>query len=142
CHGARRSDGRGVNALFGSAGAALLGMVGRACCGSRYDAPDAICQDTQGSGATACRLGLRSQRSSGLYGGSLATDPHRESVGRAQLEFVVASDLNAFVSRLKSIERRMDVSDNDLMALFWQAHVRFQFFKSLRLVSTLLDIGA
>ena len=54
----------------------------------------------------------------------------------------MASDLNAFVSRLKSIERRLDVSDDDLMALFWQAHPRFQFFKSLPLGSTLLDIGA
>jgi SAM-dependent methyltransferase len=58
------------------------------------------------------------------------------------LEFEVACDLDAFVSRLKSIQPRLDVSDADLLELFWQAHPRFQFFKSLPWGSTLLDIGA
>jgi SAM-dependent methyltransferase len=54
----------------------------------------------------------------------------------------VARDLDAFVSRLKSIEARLEVSDDDLVPLFWQAHPRFQFFKSLPWGSNLLDVGA
>ena len=52
------------------------------------------------------------------------------------------ADFGALVSRLKSIERRLDISDNELLELFWQGHPRFQFFTSLPWSTNLLDLGA
>ena len=52
------------------------------------------------------------------------------------------ADFGGFVSRLKSIERRLDISDDDLIELFWQAHPRFQFFKTLPWDANMVDIGA
>jgi hypothetical protein len=54
----------------------------------------------------------------------------------------VTPDFAAFVSSLKAIERRLDISDNDLLELFWQAHPRFQFFKTLPWDANMVDIGA
>ena len=51
-------------------------------------------------------------------------------------------DLESFVARLKSIEPRLGVSGDELVALFWQAHPRFQFFKTLPWDARVLDIGA
>jgi hypothetical protein len=52
------------------------------------------------------------------------------------------ADFGAFISWLKSIERRLDISDDDLIELFWQAHPRFQFFKTLAWDANMVDIGA
>ena len=54
----------------------------------------------------------------------------------------MSRDIGAFVARLKSIEPRLDISYDDLVELFWQAHPRFQFFKWLPWGANLLDIGA
>ena len=54
----------------------------------------------------------------------------------------MARDLDTFVSRLNSIQPRLDVSEPELLEQFWQAHPRFQFFKALPWGSNLLDIGA
>src|SRR5438105_9059538 len=54
----------------------------------------------------------------------------------------MSRDIDQFTARLKSIEPRLEISDNDLVELFWQAHPRFQFFKSLPSGANLLDIGA
>ena len=54
----------------------------------------------------------------------------------------MARDLDTFVTRLKSIQPRLDLSEPELLEQFWQAHPRFQFFKSLPWGSNLLDIGA
>jgi methyltransferase family protein len=54
----------------------------------------------------------------------------------------VIPDFDTFVSSLKSIERRLDLSDDDLLELFWQAHPRFQFFKTLPWDANMVDIGA
>src|SRR5947208_16089963 len=51
-------------------------------------------------------------------------------------------DLESLVARLKSIEPRLGVSGDELVALFWQAHPRFQFFKTLPWDARVLDIGA
>ena len=51
-------------------------------------------------------------------------------------------DDTAILKRLKSLRPRLDVSDEDLIELFWLAHPRFQFFKTLPWDSNLIDIGA
>ena len=40
-------------------------------------------------------------------------------------------DLASFVDWLRSRERRLALSDDDLLEVFWQAHPRLRFFKSL-----------
>jgi hypothetical protein len=54
----------------------------------------------------------------------------------------VTRDIDTFISRLESIQRRLDVSDAELIELFWQGHPRFQFFTSLPWGTNLLDLGA
>ncbi len=54
----------------------------------------------------------------------------------------MARDLTTFVSRLKSMQPRLNLSEAELLEQFWQAHPRFQFFKALPWGSNLLDIGA
>jgi hypothetical protein len=54
----------------------------------------------------------------------------------------MSRDFGRFVAWLKSLEPRMYPSDPDLVELFWQAHPRFNFFKSLPWGANLLDIGA
>jgi len=54
----------------------------------------------------------------------------------------VSRDLDSLVASLKSVERRLDVSDDELLELFWQGHPRFQFFTSLPWSTNLLDLGA
>ncbi len=54
----------------------------------------------------------------------------------------MSREIGQFVAWLKSIEPRMYISDPDLVELFWQAHPRFQFFKSLPWSANLLDLGA
>ena len=51
-------------------------------------------------------------------------------------------EIDGFVAWLRSIERRMDVSDDDLLEIAWQVHPRFHFFKSLPWRANLLDLGA
>jgi SAM-dependent methyltransferase len=55
---------------------------------------------------------------------------------------MVTRDLDTFISRLKSVVPRLDVSDDELIELFWQGHPRFQFFTSLPWSTNLLDLGA
>jgi len=55
---------------------------------------------------------------------------------------MVTRDLDTFISRLKSVVPRLDISDDELMELFWQGHPRFQFFTSLPWSTNLLDLGA
>src|SRR5947208_11991492 len=52
----------------------------------------------------------------------------------------VPRDLDSLVASLKSVERRLDVSDDELVELFWQGHPRFQFFTSLPWSTNLLDL--
>jgi hypothetical protein len=51
-------------------------------------------------------------------------------------------EIDGFVAWLRSIERRMDVSDDDLLEIAWQVHPRFHFFKSLPWRANPLDLGA
>ena len=51
-------------------------------------------------------------------------------------------DLASFVDWLRSRERRLALSDDDLLEVFWQAHPRLRFFKSLPWGANVLDIGA
>jgi Methyltransferase domain len=54
----------------------------------------------------------------------------------------MSRDFGRFVAWLKSLEPRMSLSDPDLVEMFWRAHPRFNFFKSLPWGANLLDIGA
>ena len=54
----------------------------------------------------------------------------------------VSSDFDKLIAQLKATERRLALSDSELLEAFWQAHPRFQFFKTLPWGSKLLDIGA
>src|SRR5438132_1755192 len=54
----------------------------------------------------------------------------------------MSRDIGEFVAWLKSLEPRLDISSSDLVELFWQAHPRFLFLKSLPSGANLLDIGA
>jgi hypothetical protein len=54
----------------------------------------------------------------------------------------VNRDLDPVLSWLKSVKRRLSVTDDDLLELFWQAHPRLQFFSSLSWGTNLLDLGA
>src|SRR5438067_474816 len=54
----------------------------------------------------------------------------------------MSQDLASFVDWLRSKERRLALSDNDLLEVFWQAHPRLRFFKSLPWGCNVLDIGA
>ena len=51
-------------------------------------------------------------------------------------------DLASFVDWLRSRERRLALSDDDLLEVFWQAHPRLRFFKSLPWGANVLDLGA
>ena len=51
-------------------------------------------------------------------------------------------DLASFVGWLRSRERRLALSDGELLEVFWQAHPRLRFFKSLPWGCNVLDIGA
>src|SRR5439155_6389954 len=55
---------------------------------------------------------------------------------------MVAQNLDAFVGWLKSQQRRLDISDQELMDLFWRVHPRLRFLKSLPWSVNLIDIGA
>ena len=54
----------------------------------------------------------------------------------------MSQDLASFVDWLRSRERRLALSDDDLLEVFWQAHPRLRFFKSLPWGANVLDIGA
>src|SRR5947209_18111621 len=54
----------------------------------------------------------------------------------------MSQDLASFVDWLRSRERRLALSDDDLLEVFWQAHPRLRFFKSLPWSANVLDIGA
>jgi 2-polyprenyl-3-methyl-5-hydroxy-6-metoxy-1,4-benzoquinol methylase len=54
----------------------------------------------------------------------------------------VSPDFSKLIAQLKSTERRLALSDSELLEAFWQAHPRFQFFKTLPWGAKLLDIGA
>jgi SAM-dependent methyltransferase len=54
----------------------------------------------------------------------------------------VPQDLDAFVGWLKSRQRRLDISDPELMDLFWRVHPRLRFLKSAPWGVNLIDIGA
>jgi hypothetical protein len=55
---------------------------------------------------------------------------------------MVYRDLDKFVAWLKSKKPRLATSDQDLVELFWLAHPRLHFFKSLPWGCNVLDIGA
>jgi len=55
---------------------------------------------------------------------------------------MVAQSLDAFVGWLKSRQRRLDISDQELTDLFWRVHPRLRFLKSLPWSVNLIDIGA
>jgi capsular polysaccharide biosynthesis protein len=54
----------------------------------------------------------------------------------------MSRDFGRLVAWLNSLEPRMYLSDLDLVEMFWRAHPRFNFFKSLPWGANLLDIGA
>lgn len=54
----------------------------------------------------------------------------------------VNRELDPVLSWLKSVKPRLDVTDGELLELFWGAHPRFQFFASLNWGTNLLDLGA
>src|SRR5262249_61134347 len=51
-------------------------------------------------------------------------------------------DLASFVASLRGKQPRLALSDGDLLEVFWQAHPRLHFFKSLPWGCNLLDLGA
>ena len=55
---------------------------------------------------------------------------------------MVYRDLDKFLAWLKSKKPRLETSAQDLVELFWLAHPRFHFFKSLPWGWNVLDIGA
>jgi len=54
----------------------------------------------------------------------------------------MSQDLASFADWLRSRERRLALSDDDLLEVFWQSHPRLRFFKSLPWGANVLDIGA
>src|SRR5438477_13076384 len=54
----------------------------------------------------------------------------------------MSQDLASFADWLRSRERRLALSDDDLLEVFWQAHPRLRFSKSLPWGANVLDIGA
>lgn len=70
-----------------------------------------------------------------------AAEPAAVPVGSSSVTNV-NRDLDPILSWLKSVKPRLDVTDGELLELFWQAHPRFQFFSSLAWGANLIDIGA
>lgn len=65
-----------------------------------------------------------------------ASPPRRHSVIKVNRE------LDPVLSWLQSVKPRLDVTDTELLELFWEAHPRLQFFASLGWGTNLLDLGA
>jgi SAM-dependent methyltransferase len=65
-----------------------------------------------------------------------ADAPPRRSVTKVNRE------LDAVLSWLRSVKPQLDITDDELLELFWAAHPRFQFFSSLNWGTNLIDLGA
>jgi hypothetical protein len=79
----------------------------------------------------------RSHLLTDLFTQRAASAEHRGDIGffvfekpltsHSQSKLLASEDVDPLIARLKSQRRRLELSDDEVVELFWQAHPRLQF---------------